>query len=62
VHTKRAAINFALRALVGDRDRRDTLDFEGAGWEGDLEVMRGSPEALSRASCATSSIGAPILR
>lgn len=38
--TKRAAIDFALRALVGDRRRRDMLDLEGAGWEGDLSRMR----------------------
>jgi Arc/MetJ family transcription regulator len=38
--TKRAAIDFALRALVGERDRRDMLDLEGAGWDGDLQAMR----------------------
>ena len=38
--TKRAAIDFALRALVGDRRRRDMLDLEGAGWDGDLVRMR----------------------
>jgi Arc/MetJ family transcription regulator len=38
--TKRAAIDFALRALVGDRERRDMLDLEGAGWDGDLVRMR----------------------
>ena len=40
--TKRAAIDFALRALVGDRRRRDMLDLEGAGWDGDLPRMRAS--------------------
>jgi len=35
--TKRAAIDFALRAL---RRRRDMLDLEGAGWDGDLSHMR----------------------
>jgi len=40
--SKRAAIDFALRALVGDRRRRDMLDLEGAGWEGDLGRMRSS--------------------
>ncbi|TMC73247.1 MAG: type II toxin-antitoxin system VapB family antitoxin [Chloroflexi bacterium] len=29
--TKRAAIDFALRALVGNGRRRDMLDVEGAG-------------------------------
>ena len=40
--TKRAAIDFALRALVGGRPPRDTLDLEGAGWDGDLSRMRSS--------------------
>jgi len=40
LRTKRAAIDFALRALVGDRRRRDMLDLEGAGWDGDLSRMR----------------------
>lgn len=38
--TKRAAVDFALRALVGDRRRRDMLDLEGTGWDGDLSRMR----------------------
>ena len=40
LRTKRAAIDFALRALVGDRPRRDMLDLEGAGWDGNLVRMR----------------------
>jgi Arc/MetJ family transcription regulator len=40
LRTKRAAIDFALRALVGDRRRRDMLDLEGAGWDGDLAGIR----------------------
>ncbi|MGH2498797.1 MAG: type II toxin-antitoxin system VapB family antitoxin [Candidatus Limnocylindria bacterium] len=40
--SKRAAIDFALRALVGDRRRREMLDLEGAGWDGDLASMRAS--------------------
>ena len=40
IPTKRAAIDFALRALVGDRSRRDMLDLEGAGWDGKLVRMR----------------------
>ena len=40
LRTKRAAIDFALRALVGDRRRRDMLDLEGAGWDGDLSRIR----------------------
>jgi len=38
--TKRAAIDFALRALAGKRDRRDMLDLRGTGWDGDLGEMR----------------------
>lgn len=40
LRTKRAAIDFALRALVGDRPRRDMLDLEGAGWDGHLVRIR----------------------
>lgn len=40
LRTKRTAIDFALRALVGDRSRRDVLDLEGAGWDGNLVRMR----------------------
>ena len=40
--TKRAAIDFALRRLVGDRRPRDMLDLEGTGWEGDLAAIRAS--------------------
>lgn len=38
--TTRAAIDFALRTLVGSSDRRDMLELEGIGWEGDLDAMR----------------------
>jgi len=40
LQTKWAAIDFALCALVGDRPRRDMLDLEGAGWDGNLVRMR----------------------
>jgi len=40
--SKRAAIDFALRALVGDRRRRVMLDLEVAGWDVDLARMRAS--------------------
>lgn len=40
LRTKRAAIHFALRALVGEKRRRDMLDLEGAGWEGNLARIR----------------------
>lgn len=42
LHTTREAIDFALRALVSRKSRRDMLDLEGSGWEGDLDEMRGS--------------------
>lgn len=38
--TKRAAIDFALRSVAGDKSRRDMLDLRGSGWEGDLGEMR----------------------
>jgi Arc/MetJ family transcription regulator len=38
--TKRAAIDFALRAILGTADRRAMLSLEGMGWEGDLDEMR----------------------
>lgn len=40
--TKRAAVDFALRALVGDRRRREMLDLEGTGWDGDIAKIRRS--------------------
>ena len=40
--TKRAAIDFALRTLMGGAERRDMLALEGAGWEGDLAAIRRS--------------------
>jgi Arc/MetJ family transcription regulator len=38
--TKREAIDFALRELVGRYEPIDMLDMEGTGWEGDLDEMR----------------------
>lgn len=38
--TKRAAIDFALRAVAGDKSRRDMLDLRGSGWEGELDELR----------------------
>jgi Arc/MetJ family transcription regulator len=41
LHSKRAAIDFALRRLVGEgMTREEALGMEGAGWEGDLDVLR----------------------
>lgn len=39
-HTKREAIDYALRRLVSRYEPKDMLDLEGAGWGGDLEAMR----------------------
>jgi Arc/MetJ family transcription regulator len=38
--TKRAAIDFALRSVAGESDRRKILELEGIGWGGDLHEMR----------------------
>lgn len=41
LHSKRAAVDLALRRLVGESMTRDeALQMEGAGWEGDLDEMR----------------------
>ncbi|MGI9118804.1 MAG: type II toxin-antitoxin system VapB family antitoxin [Acidimicrobiales bacterium] len=43
LRTKREAVNFALRQLVGDSMTLDeALAMEGSGWEGDLEEIRSS--------------------
>lgn len=39
--TKRAAVDFALRRLVGSPLSREfLLGLEGVGWEGDLDDLR----------------------
>lgn len=41
--SKRAAVDLALRQLVGDAmSREEALEMRGVGWEGDLEEMRRS--------------------
>lgn len=40
--TKREAIDFALKQLVGDAKPGDILELKGMGWEGDLDEMRRS--------------------
>ncbi len=41
LHSKRAAVDLALRRLVGESmSREEALEMEGAGWEGDLDEMR----------------------
>jgi Arc/MetJ family transcription regulator len=39
--TKRETIDYALRRLVSPYAPRDMLDMVGAGWEGDLDELRG---------------------
>jgi Arc/MetJ family transcription regulator len=41
LRTRREAVDFALRRLVGEYTQRDMLDLEGIGWEGGLDEMRG---------------------
>jgi Arc/MetJ family transcription regulator len=39
--TKREAVHFALRRLVGDTmTLEEALAMRGTGWEGDLDAMR----------------------
>lgn len=41
VDTKGAAVDLALRRLVGEPlSREEALGLEGSGWEGDLEELR----------------------
>jgi Arc/MetJ family transcription regulator len=43
IHTKREAVDFALRRLVGDpMTREEMLAMEGTGWDGDLDTWRDS--------------------
>ena len=42
--TKKAAVDLALRRLVGPSLTREfLLGLEGVGWEGDLDDLRGEP-------------------
>lgn len=39
--TKKDAVDYALRALVGDAmSKEEALEMEGSGWGGDLEELR----------------------
>lgn len=40
VPTKRAVVELALRRLVDAMERKEKLEMEGSGWEGDLAGMR----------------------
>ncbi len=42
--TKREAVDFALRRLVGTpMTREEMLAMRGTGWDGDLDAMRSAP-------------------
>lgn len=46
LRSKREAVDFALRRLVGEpMTRREVLATEGTGWAGDLDQIR-SPEEI----------------
>lgn len=41
--TKKAAVDYALRTLVGTpMTRSEALEMEGAGWEADVDELRDS--------------------
>jgi Arc/MetJ family transcription regulator len=45
LRSKREAVDFALRRLVGEpMDRKEALAMEGSGWAGDLAEMRAADE------------------
>jgi Arc/MetJ family transcription regulator len=45
--TKRAAVEFALRRLVGDAlTRYEALQMEGTGWDADLKELRPSTDVV----------------
>ena len=42
--TKREAVDFALRRLVGPvMSRSEMVAMQGSGWDGDLDALRGDP-------------------
>lgn len=45
LHSKREAVDFALRRLVGEQmTREEMLAMEGTGWGGDLDEIRSRDE------------------
>jgi Arc/MetJ family transcription regulator len=42
LHTKRDAVNFALRELAAVLTVKDARRLRGSGWDGDLDEMRSS--------------------
>lgn len=46
LHTKKEAVDLALRRLAGPMPtREDLLALEGSGWDGDLDELRSDPVA-----------------
>lgn len=46
LHSKRAAVDLALRRLAGEAmTPAEALAMEGTGWEGDLDELRGDRQA-----------------
>jgi Arc/MetJ family transcription regulator len=44
--SRRAAVDYALRRLVGDAMTRDeALEMAGSGWDGDLDELRAGDAA-----------------
>jgi Arc/MetJ family transcription regulator len=49
LHSKREAVDLALRKLVGEpMDSHDALSMEGSGWAGDLGEIRAPDEPPRR--------------
>ncbi|HWM63614.1 MAG TPA: type II toxin-antitoxin system VapB family antitoxin [Solirubrobacterales bacterium] len=44
LRSKREAVDYALRKLVGGMSREEALAMEGRGWSGDLEEIRSGQE------------------
>ena len=42
LHTKKDAVNFALREVAVVLTVEEARSLKGVGWEGDLDVMRGA--------------------
>jgi Arc/MetJ family transcription regulator len=49
LRSKRAAVDLALRRLVGEpMDRSEALAMEGSGWPGDLDQIRAAADIAQR--------------
>lgn len=44
LRSKREAVDYALRKLVGGMSREEALAMEGRGWSGDLDEIRPGQE------------------